>query len=152
MNKTVKVILNWVLILVLAVGLYTFVERGTQRVSTQLTLTDLMEKVDREEVRDVTIRGSNLVGHLKDDASTEFRSVIPPDYTTIYDRLTSKSVNVKILPPDVNPWLGVVPTSLLIGGSILWFAISVVILVLLVDLSRFVKRELARSAGRPSAS
>ena len=51
-----------------------------------------------------------------------------------------------------NPWLGVVPTSLLIGGSILWFAISVVVLVLVVDLSRFVKRELGRSGSRPSTS
>jgi cell division protease FtsH len=126
------------------------VERGTYVSPTQLTLTELLQKVDANEVRDVTIRGTKVVGHLKDNPSREFRSVIPQDYSTIYDRLTANSVLVQIIPPDTNSWLGFVPASLLLVGSILWFAISVVILILLVDLSRFIKRELARS--RPSTT
>ena len=150
MNSTAKTILVWVLILVAAVGLYNFVERGTRYSPTLLTLTELIDKVDRYEVQDVTIRGSNLVGHLKGNPSTEFRSVIPQEHSAIYDRLTSKSVDVRIIPEGANTWLEFVPASLLIAGSILWFAISVVSLVLLVDLSRFIKRELTRS--RPSTT
>jgi len=117
-----------------------------------LTMTDFMDKVDANEVRDVTIRGANVTGHLKVGPGEEFRTVIPPDYSTIYDRLITKSVYVKIIPPDTNPWLSAVPTSLLIGGAILWLGISAVILVLLVDLSRFVKRELFRSRANPSTT
>jgi ATP-dependent Zn protease len=150
MNSTAKTILIWVLILVVAVALYNFVERGTAQSPTLLTLTELMEKVDGNEVKDVTISGSNLVGHLKSNPSAEFRSVIPEDYAPIYDRLAGNAVNVTIIPPDANSWLSFVPASLLIAGAILWLAISVVILVLLVDLSKFVKRELGRS--RPSTT
>lgn len=152
MNSTVKTILIWVLILVAAVVLYELVERGSVRTTTLLTLTDFMNKVDAQEVHDVTIRGANLIGHLKGSPAEEFRTVIPPDYAAVYDRLIQKSVYVQIIPPDSNPWLSVLPTSLLIGGAILWFAISVVVLVLVVDLSRFVKRQLLRSNGNPSTT
>ena len=151
MNSTVKTILLWVLILIAAVVLYNFVERGYQVAPAMITLTEFMNKVDAGEVRDVTIRGSNLTGHLR-DSSEEFRSVIPSEYAAMYDRLTQKAVDVKIIPQNTNPWLSFLPTSLLIGGAILWFAISVVVLVLVVDLSRFVKRELLRSSGRPSTT
>jgi len=150
MNSTVKTILIWVLILVAAVGLYNFVEKGTAS-RTQLTLTEFMAKLEADEVLDVTINGSNLRGHLKAKPAEEFTSVIPQDYSTIYDKLTSRSINVMIIPPDSNAWLGnSIPTWLIIGGSILWFAISFFILVLVVDLSRFVKRELARTRTNPS--
>ena len=152
MNSTVKTILIWVLILVAAVVLYNLVERGSGGVQTMLTFTEFMNRVDVGEVRDVTISGSNLTGHLTASPNEQFRTVIPSDHATIYDRLTQRSVNVAIIPPDTNPWLSYLPTSLLIGGAILWFAISVVVLVLVVDLSRFVKRSLLQSSGRPSAT
>ena len=152
MRSTTKTIFIWILILVAAVGLYNIVERRTGYSPQLITLTELITRVDADEVLDVTIQGSNLRGHLKAKPSEEFRSVIPPDYSTIYDRLTDKRVNVKILPPNSNSWLRDIPVWLVVAGSVLWFAISVVVLVLVVDLSRFVKRQLARSGGNPSTT
>jgi ATP-dependent Zn protease len=103
MHSTVKTILIWVLILVVSVALSNLVERGTGVSPMQLTLTELLQKVEANEVRDVTIRGANVVGHLKGNPSTEFRSVIPSDYSTIYDKLTAEPVSVSIIPPDANP-------------------------------------------------
>ena len=151
MNNTVKVILIWALILVAAVALYNFVERGSNP-PTQLNFTEFVARVNSGEVEEVTIKGSLLTGRLKSEPNHEFRTVIPEGYSTIYDKLTSNSVAVRIIPPGSNPWLGTsIPAWLIIGGSVLWFAISFVVLVLVVDLSRFVKRELTRIHPNPSA-
>lgn len=144
-STAVKTILIWVLIIVVAMGLYTFVDRGPIR--KELNLTEFLNKVKGGEVSEVTINGSKLTGKLA--AGREpFVSTIPQDYNTVYDILTQADVRITVMPPEQNPWLGLIAT----GGAILWLAISVAILVLVVDLSRFVKRELARARGNPSAT
>jgi cell division protease FtsH len=147
MNSTVKTILTWVLILVAAIGLYQFVERGYTGGETILTVTQFLNKVEAGEVRDATINGSNVTGHLK-GATALFRSTIPQDYSTVYDKLTAAKVDLKIIPPDSNTWLN---SLMVTSGLVLWLAISVVILVVLVDLSRFLKRQLAHHGGSPSS-
>ena len=153
MNSTAKTILIWVLILVAAVGLYNFIEHGGQRSISTLNFTEFLNKVDSGEVTSVVVSDTNLTGTLKNNEI--FRSTIPDDYTTVYDKLTSKYVRVTIMPPERNLWYGAtalgLPAWVILGGSILWLAISAVILVLVVDLSRFVKRELGRTHGSHSA-
>ena len=61
MNSTVKTILIWVLILVAAVGLYSFVEHNSSP-GAMLTLTDFLNKVEAGQVEKVEINGSNLKG------------------------------------------------------------------------------------------
>jgi cell division protease FtsH len=154
MNKTVKVILMWVLILVAAVGLYNLVEHGGSPATSTLNFTEFLNKVDRGEVASVVVSETNLTGTLKNNEI--FRSTIPDDYTAVYDKLTSRNVRVTIIPPERNPWYGAtalgLPAWVILVGSILWLAISLVILVLVVDLSRFVKRELARTSGNHSTT
>ena len=105
MNSTVKTILIWILILGAAVALYNVVERGTGGSTTPLPLTEFIQKLDADEVADVTINGSNVRGHLKAKPLEEFTSVIPPEYDAIYDKVTSKAGKVTIIAPDANPWL-----------------------------------------------
>jgi cell division protease FtsH len=153
MNPTVKVILIWVLILVAAVGLYNFFQHGGNPAKSTLNFTEFLNKVDRGEVASVVVSDTNLTVTLNNNET--FRSTIPDDYTTVYDKLTARNVRVTILPPDRNPWgttaLGL-PAWVILGGSILWLAISLVILVLVVDLSRFVKRHLAQTSGNHSTT
>ena len=104
MNSTVKTILIWVLILVAAVGLYNFVEHGGSSASASLDLTEFLAKVDAGEVAEVTINGSTVAGKLR-TGNAEFKSTIPQDYSTVYDKLTAKNVKVNIIAPDQNPWL-----------------------------------------------
>jgi cell division protease FtsH len=147
MNSTVKTILIWLLILAAAVGLYQIVERGGAGRQTTLSLTEFLSKVEAGGVSAVTIQGSNVTGRLRDNS--EFRLTIPQGYAAVYDQLTAHNVQVRIIPADSSPWLG---SFILTSGLILWFAISVVILVVLVDLSRFLKRQLARSGGSPAST
>jgi len=149
MNPTAKTILIWVLILVVAVALYSFVEKGSGSSVVSLSLTDFLAKIERGEVSDVAISGSLLSGHLKN--AEAFRSTMPLNYTTVYDKLTAASVRVTVIPPDDTSSFGL-PALVVVTGAVLWLAISAAILILVVDLSRFVKRELARTGGNHSAT
>ena len=147
MSRTVKTVLIWVLILVAAVGVYRFVER-TQLSAPMLSLDELFDQVQRGGVAEVRIDGSNLQGRLSN--GEQFQATIPHGDPSIFDRLTETGVRVTILPED-NRWFAsswsTLPTALLVTVLILWIAISAVILVLVADLSRLVKRHLAQSNG-----
>jgi cell division protease FtsH len=148
MKSTFKTILIWLGILTVAVGLYNLAEhgKGARRI---LNFTEFLNHVENGQIADVVVSGSNLTGHLI-AGKESFRTTIPKDYASLYDRLTSKNVSVTVLPPQTTAsWE--VPPILLFVGLMLWLAISAVILILVVDLSRFVKRELARTAGARSS-
>ena len=151
MNTTVKTILIWVLILVAAVGLYSFVEGHNKRADGILTLSEFLNKVKARptEIAEVTVNGSNIVGKLTSGA--EFISTIPANYPAIYDELTASGVRVAVLAPDTFEWIAGIPTFIVLVGSLVWLGISIVVLRLVADLSRFVKRELARIGRGPSA-
>jgi len=140
MTSTVKTIGMWILILAAAVGLYSFVERSSSSARV-LNLTDLLARVENREVEEVVIQGETLRGKLK--AGNEgFTSTIPPNYTVLYDRLTASGVRVMIVPPRQDWWAN--SSLILVIGSLLWLGIAATILVIMIDLSRFVKHELAR--------
>jgi cell division protease FtsH len=143
MNSTVKTIALWILILVAAVGLYNLVESKGTGAKPPLDLTQFFEKVSKGEVADVEINGTKVTGHLV-AGNEAFQSTIPLEYKTVYDRLTEKGVKVTVLPTETNSWVNAVPSWVMLIGSILWLGISIMVFVLVADLSRFVKRELRR--------
>jgi ATP-dependent Zn protease len=144
MNPTVKTILIWVLILVAAVSLYTFIERSQQSTRV-LSLDELIARLDRGDVTAVTVNGSNLQGVLSNEEP--FETTLPAGQAAIFERLTEAGVLVTVLPD--RGWLGSflrTPSDvLLLAGLTLWIAISTVILMVVVDLSKFVKRHLRQS-------
>ena len=153
MPSTAKTILIWLLILVCAVTIYTFVERAAAPSSRVLSLTELLERLDKRGVKEVTVSGSDLSGLLI--ANEPFRATIPENYNAIlFEKLTAAGVQVTILPPERNWWssMSSLPMILVTAGLVLWIVISIVILVLIVDLARFVKRELGRSRGNTSTA
>jgi cell division protease FtsH len=91
------------LILVIAVGLYNLVERSSVTPPQMLNLTDLMNRVERGEVAQITVKGSDLKGRLT--ANNEpFRATIPDDYPAIFDRFTQAGIRVTVEPPDRSAW------------------------------------------------
>ena len=143
--RTVKTVLIWFLILVAAVAVYSLIE-GRQESTRVLSLDELFTHLQQGRVAEVRVDGSNLQGRLSNEE--RFQATIPDGDPSIFDRLTQSGVRVTILPAD-NRWFGnswpALPTALLVTGLILWIAISMVILGLVVDLSRLVKRHLAQS-------
>jgi cell division protease FtsH len=98
MNQTVKTILLWALILVLAVGLWNFVEHGSAGIPV-FSLTDLITKVNNGEVAEVRIDGSSVTGKLRQTGQT-FRSTIPVAYHAIYEQLIAAKVKVTVTAVD----------------------------------------------------
>jgi cell division protease FtsH len=102
MNSVVRPILFWALILIVGIGVYSFVEQRQETVRL-LNLTDLLERAKRGEIAEVKITGSHVTGRLVQGNRT-FESTLPQEYSPIYDRLTAANVKVTIAPPDQPFW------------------------------------------------
>jgi ATP-dependent Zn protease len=111
MNATVKTILVGVLILVTAVTLWNIVEQNKNH-APQLNLTELLALADAGKIQraTITLETGKVVGMQMDGKA--FRSSIPPHYDAIYSRL-ERVPQLTIDPPDSNPWLPMLVSSIL---------------------------------------
>jgi len=57
-NSNIKTLLFWVILVCLALLLFMVVRSGQGRRETALNFTDFMNKVNEQQVKDVTISGS----------------------------------------------------------------------------------------------
>jgi ATP-dependent Zn protease len=110
MNQTARTVLIWVLILVIAVGLWNLVEHKSAP-ATPFSLTDVLNGIDTGTIAEVRIAGSQLTGRLV-RGKEEFRATIPPAYTAIYDKLAAANIKVTVMPTYPRTW----PTDLLSRG------------------------------------
>ena len=125
MNQTARTSLLWVVILVIAVGLWNFVEHKSEP-STRFTLTDLLTGIETGRIAEVTINGSQLTGKLV-QGNLEFRTTIPPGYAAIYDKLTAAKIRVTIIPTDRQTWPTEIVSRLLpmlLAFGLGWFCAS----------------------------
>jgi ATP-dependent Zn protease len=111
MNATVKTILVWVLILVSAVTLWNLVEQNKNH-AAQLNLTELLALADAGKIEKATITPATGMVVGTETGGKAFKSTIPPGYDAIYSRL-ERVPKLTIEPPDSNPWLALLVTSLL---------------------------------------
>jgi cell division protease FtsH len=108
LNSTAKTILFWVLIIVTAIGLYTFYDASQNQQETPLAFNEFMAKVKAGQVVEVRKEGLELTGKL---AGTErFATVVPSDYPTLYDELLANKVKVELIAPNQSPLLAALLT------------------------------------------
>ncbi|HEY6412121.1 MAG TPA: ATP-dependent metallopeptidase FtsH/Yme1/Tma family protein, partial [Edaphobacter sp.] len=122
MNSTVKQILIWVFMITCLVFLWQFVVKGTGAGQEKnISLTQLLNDADQGKVAEVTVNGSEVTGHYRDD-KTQFHTTIPANYPDMYKTLREHGVNITIKDQNSNAWLGfliqLAPFALLLG---LWF-------------------------------
>ncbi len=122
LNSTVKQILIWVFMITCLVFLWQFVVKGTGAGQEKnISLTQLLNDADQGKVSEVTVNGSEVTGHWKDDKS-QFHTTIPANYPDMYKTLRDHGVNITIKDQNSNAWLGfliqLAPFALLLG---LWF-------------------------------
>ena len=91
----------WVFILVCLMLLWTVVQRGSSMGKAQeLGYSDLLDKIEAQQLQDATIQGDEVHGHLK-GAKDEFHTTIS---TNLVDSLTKElraaKVNTNIKPPQ----------------------------------------------------
>jgi cell division protease FtsH len=122
LNSTVKQILIWVFMITCVVFLWQFVVKGTGAGQEKnISLTQLLNDADQGKISEVTVNGSEVTGHYRDDKN-QFHTTIPANYPDMYKTLRDHGVNITIKDQNSNAWLGfliqLAPFALLLG---LWF-------------------------------
>ncbi len=105
MNSNVKTAVFWVVLICVAVLLWTVVRTGKTRMEEELTFTAFLSEVEAGKVKDVVITGNEVTGSYKDDSDRPLRTVIPANYPDIYDLLREKNVNVEIKDSGNGTWV-----------------------------------------------
>jgi len=110
-NSNIKTAIFWVVLICVAVLLWTVVRTGRGRSEEQIAFTDFLEKVKEKKVADVTIAGNEVHGNYA-GGEKGLRTLIPTNYPAIYDLLQQNGVKVEIKDSNSNPWF-----SLLVQAS-----------------------------------
>jgi cell division protease FtsH len=103
-NSAVKNIIFWVVMAVTALLIWAVVKSSTGERVTDLTFTQLVTSINKDEVKDVTIAGTDVTGTLKKD-NQHFKSTIPSNYPDLYKTLQDKNVNTVIKDNSGNSWM-----------------------------------------------
>ena len=111
MNPNIRNFALWVIIFTLVLALVMLFQNPGQRSPTQdISFSELLTRVDQNQVREVTISGLEINGHYVDGRSF---STYAPNMPSLIDKLYSKNVSITAKPPsEGNSWL----LTLLVNG------------------------------------
>ena len=106
------------------VFVYDFIQSGNINGSgaSKLDFSDFMQSVDDSQVKDVTIQGNYIEGHLNNGVA--FSTYSPANYFGLVDSLRSKGTRIEVLPLEtkMNSFLAMIfswfPLLILVG---VWF-------------------------------
>ncbi len=113
----------WVFILICLMLLWGVVQKGASLSGkdTEYGYSDLMDKIQNQQVQDAQIQGTELRGHLK-NSKDQFHTTIPTDYNDLEKALLAAKVSFSIKEPQSNlllPLLFNVGPFVLLGA--IWF-------------------------------
>ncbi|MFB3922317.1 MAG: ATP-dependent zinc metalloprotease FtsH [Terriglobia bacterium] len=118
MNTAIRNIIFWVVMAVFALLIWAIVRSNTGERVREMTFTEFNNEVIKDNVRDVTIVGTDASGSLKKD-NAKFKTTIPANYPDLYKSLQEKNVNVTIKDNSGGSWMTWVanglPMILLLG-------------------------------------
>ena len=96
MNKFGKNLALWVIIGLLLIALFNLFQGGPSRSTVDsITYSEFVASVEKSDISDVTIQGSNITGHDKDGRAF---STYAPDDPGLVQRLHSKGVRISAAP------------------------------------------------------
>jgi cell division protease FtsH len=110
-NSNIKTLIFWVVLICVAVLLFAVVRTGQGPKEQTISFTDFMQKVQADEVKEVTITGNEVHGLYK-NPNLGLQTFVPSNYPNLYDLLIAKGVNVKIKDASSGNWI-----SLLVNAS-----------------------------------
>ncbi|MBZ5558809.1 MAG: ATP-dependent zinc metalloprotease FtsH [Acidobacteriia bacterium] len=116
MNTTVKSLLFWVVLAVLAVLIWNFSTKFQQHERT-VTFSEFMSWADSGNVARVTITGQEITGVTK--VNDSFHTYAPNQYDGLVNKLIDRGVVVTAKEPTASPWAAILyswaPILLMIG-------------------------------------
>ena len=101
MNSRAKNLIFWVVVGLFMILLFNLFSIPGQSPDEDIKFSDFISKVERGEITEVTIRGNNINGILKDGRSFKTYAMEYPD---LVDTLRKSNVTIVAKPPEDNPW------------------------------------------------
>ena len=106
MNSNFKTLIFWVVLILVAVVLFTVVRQGQGVREEQLTFSQFLDKVQQEQVDSVTIGASDVHGLYKGRQSG-FKANIPANYPNLIDFLRQKNVPMQVDNTSSSNWISI---------------------------------------------
>jgi cell division protease FtsH len=117
LNSTLKSLVFWMVLVVVAVAVWNFSTRFQARERT-VPFSDFMADVDAGKVDKVTITGQDVTGAYRSDKEA-FHTYAPAQYDGLANKLIEKGISVNAKEPTQSPWASLLyswaPILLLIG-------------------------------------
>ena len=110
MNSNIKTAIFWVVLICVAVLLWTVVKTGKSRPDQAINFSQFLADVEAGKVKQVQISGTEVHGEYRENAA--FHTQIPLNYPDIYKKLEEKSVTIEIKEGNSSNWI-----SLLVNAS-----------------------------------
>ncbi|MCC6390780.1 MAG: ATP-dependent zinc metalloprotease FtsH [Bryobacterales bacterium] len=107
MNSNVKTAIFWVVLICVAVLLWTVVRHGKGRPETPLTFSQFLYQVDSGKVKSVTISGTEVHGAFNSPEDSGFHTTIPVNYPDLYKQLQEKNVGMDIKEAGTSNWVSI---------------------------------------------
>ena len=101
MNSRAKNLIFWVVVGLFMIMLFNLFSIQGQSQDEEVTFSDFVGKVERGEIKEVTIRGSHINGLFKDGRAFKTYAVEYPDMVKM---LRENHVSIIAKPPEDNPW------------------------------------------------
>ncbi|MCQ2373275.1 MAG: ATP-dependent zinc metalloprotease FtsH [Phascolarctobacterium sp.] len=119
MNKFFKNVTFYLLVIVVIIWMFDYYS-GPSVKRTEISYSNFVQRVEQDEIKQVTIVDNIITGRLKD--GKEFSTIAPND-AKLVERLESKKVDIKAeLPPQPPWWMSILssilPMLIIVG---LWF-------------------------------
>jgi len=117
MNSNVKTAVFWIVILCAVVLVWMAVRTGRGPTPKSLAVSEFVNLVQQDKVKDANITGTEVQGTLLDGAA--YHTQIPPNYTDIWKILQDKNVKFTWKDSAGNGWIGIlfnaIPILILLG-------------------------------------
>ncbi len=118
MNSTLKSLVFWMVLVVVAVGVWNFSSKF-QSPSKPVPFSDFMTDVETGKVEKVTITGQEIIGTFRADNKETFHTYAPAQYEGLANKLIAQGILVTAKEPTQSPWAQLLyswaPILLLIG-------------------------------------
>ncbi len=111
MNSNIKTAIFWVVLICVAVLLWTVVRTGKSRPQATINFSQFLSDVEEGKVKQVTFRGTDVQGDYK-DVNAGFKTQVPINYPDIYKKLEDKKVVMVFEEANSGNWI-----SLLVNAS-----------------------------------
>jgi len=110
-NSNIKTAIFWVVLICVAVLLWTVVKTGKSKTQEAINFSRFLDDVENGKVKQVTFNGTDVTGDYK-DINAGFRTQVPLNYPDLYKKLEDKKVTMDFKEANSGNWI-----SLLVNAS-----------------------------------